>query len=280
MYTNLEEFVKGDNKLESLITYDFKFEAPWEEVRNEKHPIKRFLNYKNYNKGNRKFDCDNSNGSCSLTDSIYYNLWGWSYKNRFTIPENLKEKLGIHWNRMGSDTMNSFSTTYGQALKIYSQDSNAVNSNMYIQKFASLTHSIGNFTLVPFKLDEQKNKKSFNQYRGANFGRYFVYDYFDLSLKLIKENVSDSIFKSYIDTFYLNVYVDQHYNIKPLFKRHEEFLTKENISLENPKKFLPADETELNEYLENVIESIESRGKRMIEALEQYHLENLTKENN
>jgi len=164
--------------------------------------------------------------------------------------------------------MNSFSTTYSQALKIDSQDHDTVNININLQKFAGLIHPIGNFTLIPFKLDWQNDKKSFNQYRGANFGKYFVYDYFDLSLKLIKENISDDAFRSYVDTFYLNNYVDMNYIIRPLFKSHEEFLRSSKLDLENPKKFIPQNEAELNEYLVNVINNIELRGRRIVDELE------------
>jgi hypothetical protein len=267
---NADTKIAVDNysKLRNLETYDFKNEAPWEDLRNENNTIKKFLKYKDYYKVNKKFDCDNSNGSCALADNIYYSLWGWCYKSRYTISDDLKDKLGVPWDRLGTDTMNSFSTTYSQALKIDSQDHDTVNININLQKFAGLTHSIGNFTLIPFKLDWHNDKKSFNQYRGANFGKYFVYDYFDLSLKLIKENISEEAFKNYIDTFFLDDYVDKDYEIKPLFKSHEAFLRSSKLDLENPKKFIPQNEAELNEYLVNVINNIELRGRRIVDELE------------
>lgn len=272
MNRDINELIKGDNKLLNLITYDFKNEAPWNDVRDEKDPIRKFEKYRSFNKNDtRKFDCDNSNGSCKLADHIYELLWDWSYRKRHSIPEMLQGKLDARWDRLGSDTVNSFTTTYKRALEIYSQDHNAVRDNKYLQKFATMTHTIGNFTLVPFKLYPQQDTKSFNQHRGANFGPYFVYDYFDLSLKLIKENVGDREFKIYIDTFYLNDYVDHEYNIIPLFKRHEELLNREKLLLDKPKVFLPRDEAELNEYLMNIIKLIESRGHRIVEELVKDH---------
>jgi hypothetical protein len=268
MNPNNVNFTNYYQKIRNLESYDFKNEAPWEDLRNENNSIKKFQMYMKYYKMNKKFDCDNSNGSCRLTDSIYYSLWGWCFKSRYTIPKSLLGKLDVNWDRMGTDTMNSFSTTYSNALKIYSQDLDAVNNNMNIQKFAALTHSIGNFTLMPFKLDWQNDTKSLNQYRGANFGKYFVYDYFDLSLKLIKENTSESAFRNYIDTFYLNDYVYPNYEIKTVFRGHEVFLRSDKLSLENPGKFNPANVAELNEYLVNVINNIELRGQRIVEELE------------
>ena len=262
MYNTLDAFI-ASNTPEQIANYDFKNEAPWQEVRNEQDPIKKFKRYKqnNTNKADGKFfDCDNSNGRCPLTDSIYSSLWGWSYQRRFKLPSHLQELFGVYWDRLGSDTMNSFLTTYTRAVKILGADSAAINPAL--RKFASLTHSIGNFTLVPFHL-LPNDANSFNQYRGANLGKYFVFDYFDLSLKLIKENVSNDVFVSYIDTFYLNDYVDQNYNVLPLFKRHADYLSHTPLDLDNPEKFLPRTEKELNEYLQNVIEKILARGYRI-----------------
>ncbi|MCK8487070.1 hypothetical protein M0651_07805 [Paenibacillus sp. MBLB2552] len=245
----------------NLITYDFKNEDPCEEVRDEKDPFRKFELYKN-SKSN--FDCDSS----KLAYRIYKLLWGWNYRNRFSIPDNLKGKLeATKWERLGPDTMNSFLTTYNHACKIYSQDHDKVRDNYSLKKFASLTHSIGNFTLVPFKLDFRQDVKSFNQNRGWHGSEYFVYDYFDLSLKLIKETVSETGFKAYIDTFYLNDYVDHKYDIIPLFRGHVELLKEDKLLLENPNRFLPTTEAELIEYLRNVLEKIESRGIRIVKEL-------------
>ena len=107
-----------------------------------------------------------------------------------------------------------------------------------------------------------------------------ISDYFDLSLKLIKENISEAGFRTYIDTFFLSDYVDSDYNIKPLFKRHGEMLEQEKLSLHKPQSFLPQDEEELNEYLENVIEIIEKRNRRILTALEETIDENKIKKRN
>ncbi|MCM3390591.1 hypothetical protein M3649_21135 [Ureibacillus chungkukjangi] len=268
MFASIDDFIKNGNTFEMLINYDFKNEAPWESVRNETNSLQKFKSYKFNNKSKIKFDCDNSNGTCALTDSLYLMLWGWSYKNRYSVSDFLKERFGLQWNRFGPDTMNSFATTYKHALKIYEKDEFKVNSNPHLKQFAALTHSIGNFTLLPFKLNRYKDEKSFNQYRGGNFGKYFVFDYFDLSLKLLKENVNDLVFEKFIDTFFLNDYVDKDYYVKPLFKSHEEFLSSERLSLSEPSKFLPKNELELNEYLENVSINTQARAKRIVVELQ------------
>jgi len=269
MFFNKKRFFK------ELTKYDFKNEAPWDLTGKGRTSIDRFNSYRRYNKDKKmaNFDCDNSNGTCPLADSIYMALWGWSYKNRFTLPDLLKKDFELIWDRFGPDTMNSFATTYRQALKIYGNDKNKAYGSHYLQELASLTHYIGNFTLFPFKLNPKEDKKSFNQYRGFNSGKYFVYDYFDLSLKILKENVDDLIFRKYIDTFYLNDYVDENYNIKPLLKSHEALLNCEKMPTNNPDQFLPQTESELNEYLKNVISKIKARGKRIASELEEKNSE-------
>ena len=171
---------------------------------------------------------------------------------------------------MGSDTMNSFSTIYRTAKSVYSNTPHLLEQNNFLARFASLTHTIGNFTLVPFQLSPQRDTRSFNQYRGFrgnDDNPYFVYDFFDLSLKLIQENTSTQVFKDYIDTFFLNDYVDKDYRIIPLFKRHQVFLEESYLSVKDPGAFLPQNETELNEYLSNVNQLIQMRGRRIVAAL-------------
>lgn len=127
---------------------------------------------------------------------------------------------------MEGDTMNSFDTIYRATHSIYHGNTHLVEQNDFLAKFASLTHTIGNFTLVSFQLIPQKDSHSFNQYRGFQGNGdnpYFVYDFFDLSLKLIQENTSAQVFKDYIYTFFLNDYVDKDYHIVPLFERHQPF---------------------------------------------------------
>lgn len=262
-----------ENPIESLITYDIKNESPWDEVHAEKNPIQKMKKYRDGNKNTSlSFDCDNSNGTCDFVDSIYQELWGWSYKNRMRLSPAFQNKFNNYWDRLGSDTMNSFSTIYRQALKINADDKSAVKHNKHLQEFATLTHTIGNLTLVPFKIDSKKDTKSFNQYRGFrdnDTNKYFVYDFFDLSLKIIKESVNEQTFKAYIDAFHLQDFVhpDDNYRIKPLLKKHKSLLAQNKMPLDNPESFLPENNEELNEYLMNVNKLIKQRSKRIVNVL-------------
>lgn len=258
MYKTLTQFLNNCDNVSEIVNYDFKNELSEIANAKEKTYIDKFLLYKSFG---GKIDCDNSNGSCPLTNDIYIKLWGWDYKQRYTLTGLLQEKFGSVWNRFGSDTMNSFQTTYNKAIKIYNNDLSAVKNNKLLNEFAKLTHSIGNFTLVPFHLKEN-DTLSFNQFRGTKLG-----DYFDLSLKLLKENVGFSVFKEFIDTFYLNDYVDEQYNIIPLFTRHKQLLNQDKMNFANIEEILPQNENELNEYLNNVISKIKNRGIKMAEML-------------
>lgn len=264
MSQNLDAYLASRNTLESLAEYDFKNESPWQDVNIEKNPLKKFQLYKS--KTTPNFDCDR----CELTSDIFHCLWGWSYTDRFHLPEKLAPHFEPQWERLGSDTMNSFATIYRTAQAIYVGSDAAVSKNHLLAQFASLTHTIGNFVLVPFQLDPKHDTGSFNQcrgYRGKSISNYFVYDFFDLSLKLIQEHTDKRIFRKYIDTFFLNDYVDEAYNIIPLLKSHDPFLKEEMLDVEGPEKFLPQDEKELNEYLDNVLRLIKARGQRIVAAL-------------
>lgn len=277
MYETVEEFLGSGNSLRDLTAYDFKNESPQKEVRQERNPIKKFQKYKA--PGSVPFDCDNSDGTCSLTDDIYQKLWGWSYKERNSIPPLLVQRLRCNWKRLGSDTMNSFQTIYTCAENLYWPTPQKAVKNKELKKFAALTHSIGNFTLVPFHLNPLEDRRSFNQYRGYRSdgdSKYFVYDFFDLSLKLIKENVSEEVFRNYIDTFFLDDYVDNNYNILPLLSRHAPLLQEERLPLDDPESFLPQTVDELNEYLSLVNEKIKARSKRIVKYLKKLKIKPAT----
>ncbi len=88
-----------------------------------------------------KFECDNSNGTCTLTDSLFRELWGWSYESKKTLPIKVARKFNGYWNRLGSDTMNSFSIIYRRALRINDDNKSIVDQNNNLQTFATLTHT-------------------------------------------------------------------------------------------------------------------------------------------
>ncbi|MCL2110843.1 MAG: hypothetical protein FWH32_01040 [Clostridiales bacterium] len=210
-------------------------------------------------------------------------LWDFWRRNKLGEYENKHGKLISIMSGLNSDTMNSFKTTYNKALEIKAGEEKIplesytvkggridieklvlknpdvltkICENNDIQKFAQLTHSIGNFTLIPHKIKFGKNKDpECFQYRGS---KHDIKDYWDLSLKLLKEpwNFGEGDgkhFEDYIDTFYLNCYVDKNYDVEELFTEHFDV-----------GHLYPADSDEMERFLSNVNEKIISRGTLMV----------------
>ena len=225
------------------------------------------------------FDCDSRNGTCDLTNEIYKALWGWSFKpseNKWRnakhgitparlLPDELDEKLD-KWNKLnlglGCDTMNSFMRTFKKATWIYSDNNpdycknkfNCISENKYLQEFACLTHSIGNFTLIPHRtLFRGKNQMGFFQSRGI---RAHIKDYWDISLDELKSFLTEKQFIKYTEVFFLDGIFVCGTDINKLFDR----------KCKNSPE--PQNETELIEFLDNVNTKIKARGKIMVDILQ------------
>jgi hypothetical protein len=266
--------------------YDFKEEFPWNEAFAELGPIQRLLWYK---ASRSSFDCDR----CDLANAIYARLWGAlplpGRSNRYSpgvFGEIIKQlekhdKTGIAKLEYERDTINSFKTTYNQALAIaiegasesnpklnpkdyikygwvdipkldreHQQIREKVDSNKELQDFAILTHTIGNFTILP-NPDKDTYKRGFNVGRNAK-----TKDYWDLSLELLRSALhNDELFKCYCNEFFLTpYYLDNKGNVVQLFNREGNAL-------------LPQTESDLNEYLRNVNKKILERGEQMVASL-------------
>ena len=113
------------------------------------------------------------------------------------------------------------------------------------QTFATLTHTIGNFTVLPHWM---------------NTGRYnFSKDYWDIFLLSLQEwlhliSPTSEAWINFIELYYLQPYVNKDYQIEPLWKNH---------SYGNP---LPSTQ-DFPIFLKAVNERIEERGKYMIKQI-------------
>ena len=170
------------------------------------------------------------------------------------------------------ETMNSFITTFNEAIKDSSdyytianrlgkkpRDRHIPYSTLYqnqnylkfdiIQKnikefelFAILTHTIGNFTVLPSWM---------------NTGRYyFSRDYWDITLLSLQEwlNIlSPDAWTNFVETYYLQPYVNTEYNVELFWEGHD-------------KKILPKKEN-YPVFLKKVNERIEERGKYIIKQI-------------
>ncbi|HFI0213926.1 TPA: hypothetical protein ACGO10_001090 [Streptococcus suis] len=212
--------------------------------------ITAFLKYKELPK-NEGIDCDKA-------ALFLYKVLGWQHSEGDIIR---------------GETLNSYITTFTQAI---TKDSNykeickkiGVNLNEYLNKqypilyhnknyqnfemiqknlkgfeaFAKLTHTIGNFTVLPHWM---------------NTGRYyFSRDYWDITLLSLQEwlNIlSPDAWTNFVETYYLQPYVNTEYNVELFWEGHD-------------KKILPKKEN-YPVFLKKVNERIEERGKYMIKQI-------------
>ena len=212
--------------------------------------ITAFLKYKELPK-NEGIDCDKA-------ALFLYKVLGWQHSESDIIR---------------GETINSYITTFTQAI---TNDPNykeickkiGVNLNEYLNKqypilyhnksyqkfetiqrnikefelFAILTHTIGNFTVLPSWM---------------NTGRYyFSRDYWDITLLSLQEwlNIlSPDAWTNFVETYYLQPYVNTEYNVELFWEGHD-------------KKILPKKEN-YPVFLKKVNERIEERGKYIIKQV-------------
>ena len=219
------------------------------------------LKYKSYELDSpTKFSVTVKSGEdadCDKEAFYLYNILGW---------QNTTEDI------IRGETMNSFITTFNEAIKDSSdyytianrlgkepRDRHIPYSTLYqnqnylmfdniqnnlddFQKFATLTHTIGNFTVLPSWM---------------NTGRYyFSRDYWDITLLSLQEwlNIlSPDAWTNFVETYYLQPYVNTEYNVELFWEGHD-------------KKILPKKEN-YPVFLKKVNERIEERGKYMIKQI-------------
>lgn len=161
---------------------------------------------------------------------------------------------------------------YGENNEIFNGQKELFNK---FDKFAKLNHTIGNFMLVPFVYGLGKN----DNYNNKRASKAVFHDCFDLSLADIKKFYDDqtakidfdnqttiinyekakidfwlndygkTAFEEFIKKNHLGMYVDENYNVHPLCK-----------TIDRTDK-IPTDQTEIENYLDNVIENIKSRNE-------------------
>ena len=179
------------------------------------------------------------------------------------------------------ETMNSFLTTFKCALEqssdydtqsdklgiksgkklpfsdLYDKDKNieeqpymafdVVKSNQdAFRKFAKLTHTIGNFTVLPHWMNTGRSNLS--------------QDYWDIFLLSLQEwlhliSPTSEAWINFIELYYLQPYVNKDYQIEPLWKNHSY-----TTPILKEKEDFPI-------FLKAVNERIEERGKYMIKQI-------------
>ena len=292
MLSTIDDFLKNEDP----IKYDFKNQI--KELDKEDNNIKKFLIYKHSDSS----ECDKS----QLLFEIYHKIWGWPLKG-----EKSYRLVDINGSKvlLGSDTMNSFWKIYevilkkfyrsyqnefhnekgkktkAQGKKLYEwlssdeqikkvKDMIGSNNKIYkeLNEFAKLTHSIGNFTLLPV---------GFNSIKGI---RWDVQDYFDLFLNKWKTGewmIDQSKLNSYIKTFLL----DEYYKDDKIISLFTDTSESESKDIDGHSKIItktvaneftfnnyinPSSETEIYNYLYNVNRLIMNRGKIIVKKLSSF----------
>ena len=110
-----------------------------------------------------------------------------------------------------------------------------VNENKELQRFAQLTHTIGNIAIVP---------KGFNRRRSCQ-------DYWDFALLKLKAKMKKADWLQYVKNHEMQMYVTPEGDVIPFWENHFNVLT-------------PTNEEELFEFVTFVNNAIEERGKALI----------------
>lgn len=229
--------------------YDFKNESTDEAVVNETDAVKKFLRYR-LSPAGKSSDCDRT----ELALSLYEQLWNVDSERALFEP----------------DTMNSFRRIYRLCLRAYdaaywdaagkltdverlewllSDDVfahyEAINRHPDVQKFASLTHSIGNFTVVP---------KGFNMRRNAA-----LHDYWDITMAYFNAFLGQQSFQAFVTRYAYEAYVKKDgVTPKKYWKEHDLH----NVSLPPSKTA-----EDILHIIAKMNAAIEQRGKQLMKQL-------------
>lgn len=237
--------------------YDYKREV-LEENYDEAYPVRNWLLYKQQS----KVDCD-----------------------KIALAEDLN-KMKADGYMASADTLNSFWTTYLQAIEIWYKQKfsrrhpeNNIKKllklhdqgefkevNQLFAEFAILTHTRGNFMLMPVfkdkRTDKQSSKTNFNLYRNSK-----KKDYWDISLLGIQTHEFDQFFYSeqvapifniaeksggfhqFIEENYLDCYLSCKGSVRSLWSGH----------LDSGASIYPKNKDQIKEFLENVCFAIQKR---------------------
>ncbi|WP_367912700.1 hypothetical protein [Bacillus pumilus] len=235
--------------------WDFKQSYIKEPIPKDKSSIELILDYKSRKlkeigicnitkKAGRKADCDK--------EPFYLYQLLWSTENE----PKLKSQLSLdRHNLLRGETMNSFITTFNHSKKINSDS----HLKLEFEKFATSTHCIGNFTVLPHWM---------------NSGRYlFSQDYWDVTMYSLFEFFQPlGCWKQFVERYFLQPYVnnDEEWTVSEFWKGHFD-------SIGNYNHLKPQNEQELSEYLHKVNIRIEERGKWMIKKVcEELKLQHFT----
>ena len=208
-----------------------------------------------------------------------------AHKNNYKAAYDCDKIFAKMYGYENADTMNSFATIYGYSktkklvtnflevikepyLSEYESDKKELDK--LFNEFAKVTHSRGNFLVIPSLGNFQKRgiiindffdltliciKKYYSQKKSTNENPLH-HILSDSNIKKWLDNYGNGIagFKNFIDLNSLTMYVNKDYKIYDLMKK-DEILEEKSIPLNR--------NINVKVFLENVIDKIKQRGKRL-----------------
>lgn len=231
--------------------YDFKNENLVKGIQNSNPILRIFEWYINYDEKYQEGEIENT----ELAKAIYCNLWNIDREIIFSA----RPFVDI-------DVMNSFWTIYQRAIKIdknqdlYKWKNKKINEETFqylinnydeyleinnnFEKYSSLTHTIGNFTLEP---------------RGFNMGRQNS-DYWDLGMILLQSFFNcldgEDNWQNFVEKYFLQPYVNnsKEYAVTEFWNRKNNYVN-------------PLNSKDVKSFISKANWCIEERGKLMIKKL-------------
>lgn len=174
----------------------------------------------------------------SLPD-VYCELEDWTKKNN--ILYNLRDFIEIHYESLFNNSYKSKEKTEFFLVEL--------------EKFAGLTSSIGNFIVLPKKFKTVDLSKLYYFYGQRKYNDYWDCALKNLHEKFFKEKQGSTLWRNFIEKYYLQPFVDEDYAPKELWKGHFK------------KGSMPKKIGDFEQFYHNVNPLIEERGKKITEEL-------------
>ena len=216
-----------------------------------------------------------------ITRAIYIVVWGYVFNLDF---DNLGQWGRIIKHPFRGDTMNSFNSVFGKEMIIAKRYCLSDDLIKKIMEYYHLYHSIGNFIVIPNKLNLNSKRANyctlqdfFDSFLGAMYQykhpeESTVYRDFCNELEVVfKENdaIEKLSFNDYVNEFYLKSYIrdEKPYDVfnVPLDIRKKEYIGRNRRS----KSFYTNDEyiSMTSNYLNEAEKIIKNRADSIVERL-------------
>lgn len=165
---------------------------------------------------------------------LYTELVKWADKKTDQVSYNLKAFIKPH----------------------YESNDEADDFLSKLETFTGLTHSIGNFIVLPKKISSVNLGDLYINNRGKRIHQdYWDCALIDLHEKILKEKQDSTSWNQFIEKYYLQPFVDEDYVPKELWKGHFE------------NGVMPKKIEDFKQFYKNVNLLIEERGKKITEEL-------------